>query len=111
MESAMIHLPLSPLDHIPPYNYTASVLYLYLKPAVNLDDAFKVLHEGLHKTFAQLPWLSGKIWEQSADAPGWRPGQLEIRYRPVDVNGPRPYQLKFNQLSTSLSYDDLKESA
>ena len=111
MTSAMNHLPLTPLDHLPPHNYTASVFYLSLQPSVSPHEAFRVLQEGLHKTFAQLPWLSGKIWEQIAETPGWRPGQLEIRYEPVDIDGPPPYQLRLNHLSTSLSYDDLKEAA
>ncbi|KAL9124056.1 MAG: hypothetical protein Q9217_006577 [Psora testacea] len=111
MGSATIHLPLNPLDHSPPPNYTCSTCYLPLKPDVNPDEAFRVLREGLHKTFVQLPWLSGKIWPQSSDTPGWRPGQLEIRYKSVDIAGQPPYQLKFKQLPSSVTYDDLKESA
>ncbi|MCJ1356955.1 MAG: hypothetical protein MMC33_006951 [Icmadophila ericetorum] len=111
MSSATIRFPLSPLDHLPPPNYTCSTFYLPLKPGIRPVEAFEVLQEGLHKTFAQLPWLSGKVWPQSADAPGWRPGQLEIRHDPVDINGPRPYQLRFNQLPSSLRYEDLRESA
>ena len=111
MTSALSHLPLTPLDHLPPHNYTASVFYLSLQPDVSSNEAFQVLQKGLHKTFAQLPWLSGKIWEQSAETHGWRPGQLEIRYEPVGIDGPPPYQLRLNHLSTSLSYDDLKEAA
>ncbi len=107
----MINIPLNPLDHLPPHNYTASVLYLSLKHGVSTEDAFLLLQEGLHRTFLQLPWLSGTVCEQSAHTPAWRPGQLEIRYQPVDVKDPWPYQLRFNQLPTHLSYDDLKESA
>ena len=111
MSAARIHLPLSPLDNLPPPNYTCAAIYLPLKSGVRPEEAFEVLQDGLHKTFVQLPWLGGKVWPQSADVPGWRPGQLEIRYDPVDADGQRPYQLKFNQLSSSLRYDVLKESA
>lgn len=111
MNSATIHLPLNPLDHSPPPNYTCSTCYLPLKAGVSPSEAFHVLQEGLHRTFVHLPWLSGKIWPQSINTPGWRPGQLEIRYEPIDISSPPPYQLKFSQLQSSLSYEDLKESA
>ena len=111
MSSATIHIPLTPLDHAPPGNYSCSLSYLPLKPGVTPAQVFEVLQEGLHRTFVQLPWLSGRVWLQAPGTPGYRPGQLEIRHEPVDINGPRPYQLRFNQLDTSESYDDLKEAA
>ena len=110
MSSATIHVPLSPLDHLPPPNYTCTAIYLPLKPGTSPVEAFEVLQDGLYKTFTQLPWLAGKVWPQSPDTPSWRPGQLEIRHGPVETKGQRRYQLKFNQLSSSLGYEDLKES-
>lgn len=104
-----IHIPLTPLDHAPPKNYSCSLNYLPLKPGVTPERAFEILHEGLHRAFVQLPWLSGRVWPQSPDTPGYRPGQLEIRHETVDINGPRPYQLKYNLLEDADSYDELKE--
>ncbi len=109
--SPEVIVSLTPLDHLPPRNYTASVFYISLKPGLSPVKAFQVLQEGLHETFAQLPWLGGTVREQSARVKGWRPGQLEIRYEPLDIKGPRPSQLRFNHMSTCLSYDDLRESA
>lgn len=111
MSSTTVHIPLTPLDHAPPGNYSCSLSYLPLKPGVSPAQAFEVLREGLHRTFVQLHWISGRVWPQSPDALGYRPGQLEIRYDPVDINGPRPYQLRFNQLESSESYDELKDAA
>ncbi|KAL2807726.1 hypothetical protein BJX63DRAFT_61493 [Aspergillus granulosus] len=106
-----VHIPLSPLDHAPPGNYSCSLNYIPLKPGVTPKQAFDVLHEGLHRTFVQIPWLSGRVWPQAPGTPGYRPGQREIRYEPVDISGPRPYQLKFNVLADAPSYEDLKEAA
>jgi trichothecene 3-O-acetyltransferase len=111
MNSGVIHTPLTPLDHLPPGNYTCSVSYLSLKSGISHSQAFEILQEGLHKTFMQLPWLSGRVWPQSSDAPGWRPGQLEIRHSPVYQDRQRPHQLKLNKLNTSTTFGELRDSA
>jgi len=111
MGQAAIHIPLSPLDHIAPPFYPPFSLYLPIQSGVSPTCAFRILHEGLHRTFVQLPWLNGKVQQCNPDTPGWRPGQLEIVYNAVDINGPRPYQLKFNEPQQSISYDELQESA
>lgn len=109
-EQATFHIPLTPFDHIPPRNYVKSVCYFPLKPGVTPAHAFAVLQKGLHRTFVQLPWLSGKTFWQSDKAPGWRPGQLEIRHGLVTEDSPMPYQLRFNELETSWSYGELQAS-
>ncbi|ORY03472.1 hypothetical protein BCR34DRAFT_573489 [Clohesyomyces aquaticus] len=111
MGSTTVHIPLTPLDHAPPKNYSCSLSYLPLKPGVSPLQAFEVLREGLHRTFVQLPWLSGRVWPQSPDSPGYRPGQLEIQHEPVDINGTRPYQLKFNEIEGAETFEELKENA
>ncbi|VUC25638.1 unnamed protein product [Clonostachys rosea] len=109
--ATQVHTVLSPIDHIPPRNYVKSIAYLLLKPGVSNKKVFEVLQEGLHRTFLQLPWLSGKVHWQSPDTLGWRPGQLEIRHTRPDVDGPLPhYQLKFNELDTDITFDELRES-
>jgi trichothecene 3-O-acetyltransferase len=111
METAQVHIPLTPLDYHVPKAYPFAIYYLPLKSGPNTTQAFELLHEGLHRTFLQVPWLSGKLYPQSRDVPGWRPGQIEIRYNPVDVNGLWPYQLRFNQLDFPAGYyDELKDS-
>lgn len=111
MGSISANIPLTPLDHAPPGNYSCSLSYLPLRPGVDPSQAFDVLHEALHRTFVQLPWVSGRVWPQSPSAPDWRPSQREIRHGAVDIDGPRPYQLKFHQLESPMSYDELKELA
>ncbi|ROT41105.1 hypothetical protein SODALDRAFT_396768 [Sodiomyces alkalinus F11] len=108
---AELHIPLTPLDHAPPGNYSCSLSYLPLQPGVSPKQAFQLLQEGLHRTFVQLPWVAGRVWPQTPGTPGYRPGQLEIRYSPVDSHGPRPYQIKFNELKTTKTYDELKDEA
>ncbi|KAI1811932.1 hypothetical protein GGS20DRAFT_63785 [Poronia punctata] len=100
---------LGPLDHIPPRNYVKFALYLPLKPEVDTSAVFNQLSEGLHRTFLQFPWLGGKVYWQHQDTPGWRPGQLEIRYAPANEAQPVPYQFKYNVIDTSPEYEELAE--
>lgn len=54
--------------------------------------------------------MNGKVHWQAPDTPGWRPGQLEIRYNP-DVNNtnkPKCPQFRFNDLKLDVPYNDLK---
>ena len=110
MSTTQVHIPLTPFDHCVPRAYYNGAFYLSLRSSVTSTEAFQLLHEGLHRTFLRLPWLSGRVWPQSSDAPGWRPGQAEIRHDPVEIDGPWPSQLKFKELDTPNTYDDLKES-
>jgi hypothetical protein len=107
-----IRTPLTPFDHIVPRAYFNGAFYFPLKSGVSPTEAFNYLHEALHRTFIRLPWLSGKVHAQSPDTPGWRPGQADIRYKPVEVNDPWPHQLKFKELKNDydISYDELKDS-
>jgi hypothetical protein len=107
MASAQRCISLNALDHLPPPNYANAILYLRLNSNVSPKSAFEVLQEGLHRTFIQLPWLSGKVHPVSPT----QPGSLEIRYDSVSSDGPRPYQLKYNELDDSISYEELRESA
>lgn len=54
--------------------------------------------------------MNGRIYRQSPDAPGWRPGQLEIRYTSDIRNTDRPKcpQFHFNELKLDVPYDELK---
>ncbi|KAH8900477.1 hypothetical protein GQ53DRAFT_632432 [Thozetella sp. PMI_491] len=111
MVAELIHIPLSPLDYVPGINYSAVVLYLGMLPGTSPAEAFSHLQEGLRRVILQVPWLNGKLHWRSPEAPGWRPGQLEIRYRPIDADGPvPPYQLRFNELNSKLSYEEIKAS-
>ncbi|OBT71812.1 hypothetical protein VF21_09373 [Pseudogymnoascus sp. 05NY08] len=112
MAPSLIHLPLNSLDHIAPRFLPPSLIYLKLKQGVSAADAFAHLQKGFYRTFLQVPWLNGKVHSQSCNAPGWRPGQLEIRYSPVTSDGSRPYQLRFNEISstTCTQYSDIEES-
>lgn len=109
MSSETHHMKLGPLDHMPPRHYTRFVIYLSLKPGVSFSRAFSQLQRGLHKTFVQLPWLNGKVFWQSRKTPGWRPGQLEVRYTPIDPEGPAPAQLKYKELDSDIDFAELKE--
>ena len=107
MDPGSIHFTLNALDHLPPPNYPSTILYLPLKSSVSAKEAFNVLQRGLQRTFAQLPWLDGKVHPVSPTAPG----VLEIRCHPVNAHGTPPHQLKYNQLDSSESYEQLRESA
>lgn len=109
MASEITRMRLGPLDHLPPRHYAHFVFYLPLKPDVSPLVAFDWLQQGLLHTFSCMPWLNGKVFWESPDTPGWRPGQLEIRHTPVNIQGPKPYQLRFNELDFADSYADLKE--
>lgn len=111
MASETTHITLTPIDHAPPGNYTCSLNYLPLKPGVSFAQAFEVLQKGLQATFVQLPWLSGRVWPQSSDAPGWRQGQREIRYNAKDIRERSQHQFKYHELQSELSYSEIKESA
>lgn len=111
MSSTQTRIALSPLDHNAPRNYSNSVFYFSLKPGVGATEVFDVLQEGLHRTFEQLPWLNGTVHRQSQSegGEGWRPGQLEIRYEAL---GPKPHhQLRRKELSSPMSYGELKEES
>lgn len=111
MTSEVTHIPLGPLDHIAPWNIPQSVIYLSLKQGVRPRDAFAHLQEGLRRTFLQVPWLIGQVHWQSRDTPGWRSGQLEIRYNSSLVSARTPpQQLRFNELDTPMSYTDFREN-
>ncbi|KAI1395413.1 hypothetical protein F4819DRAFT_478522 [Hypoxylon fuscum] len=107
MASKTIHVALNSLDHLPPPVYANAILYLPLKVNVSAKEAFEFLREGLHRTFVQLPWLSGKVHRISTTGTG----ALEMRHHPVNLDGPRPYQLKFNELDSLDTYEDLRETA
>ncbi|KAI1171817.1 hypothetical protein F4777DRAFT_32147 [Nemania sp. FL0916] len=109
MGSQQLHTTLGPLDHIPPRNYVKFSLYLPLNPGVDTTKVFDQLHEGLHRLFFQFPWLGGKVYWQSPDTAGWRPGQLEIRYSPPDEAQSRPYQFKYNIIEDAPEYEELAE--
>ncbi|KAJ5120792.1 transferase family protein [Penicillium bovifimosum] len=101
-------ITLDPLDHIAAWNIPQSVIYLSLKQGVTVQDAFGRLQEGLRRTFAEIPWLNGRVHWQSEDTSGWRPGQLEIRFGPPSSKEP-PHQLHFNELETDLELSDLRD--
>jgi trichothecene 3-O-acetyltransferase len=112
--SSTVRVPLSVLDHIWPSNYPASSWYIPLKDGVTPQEAFSALKDGLRLTFKQLPWLSGKLYHQAPSTPGWRPGQIEIRYEPEDLEGdsaPLP-QFRFkiiNESESLMTYDEIRE--
>ncbi|KAK8115346.1 hypothetical protein PG999_007415 [Apiospora kogelbergensis] len=97
---------LSPFDHCVPRAYYNLALYIPLKTRATPEEAFELLHDGLRRVFDRLPWLNGKVQYQSPETPGWRPGQLELRYTPVQG---RLAQLKFNSLKTDLDYVSLQD--
>lgn len=102
-------MSLGPLDHMLPRHYARFVIYLSLKPDVSYKTAFNELQRGLSRTFAQLPWLNGKVFWQSRKAPHWRPGQLEVQYKPFNKEDTEPWQFKYKELNTDLSFEELKE--
>ncbi|VUC29482.1 unnamed protein product [Clonostachys rosea] len=112
MASNLDHIPLGPMDHMPPPTPQPGIIYFRIQPGITNEQVFEHLKEGLYQTFLQTPWLNGKIYAQSPDAPGWRPGQLEIRFNPNvgDTGMPKCYQLRYNELEPSLSLDDLEMS-
>ncbi|KAL7929301.1 hypothetical protein V8C35DRAFT_316042 [Trichoderma chlorosporum] len=112
--STTVHVPLGVLDHFCPPNYTAISWYIPLKEGVSPQEAFDVLQDGLHLTFKQLPWLSGKVYKQKSSSEGWRQGQLEIRYEPAEVEKGSASipQFKFKQLDETqlpMSYEEIKD--
>ncbi|KAH6690458.1 hypothetical protein F5X68DRAFT_253324 [Plectosphaerella plurivora] len=110
MAAPVQRLSLGPLDHLPPRHYTRFAIYLPLKPNASYATAFAELQRGLHKTFLQLPWLNGKVFWQSKKTPGWRPGQLEVQYTPIAADGPAPWQFKYNELTSDVDIDELRET-
>lgn len=62
------------------------------------------------RAFLQVPWLNGTVHRQDSDTPGWRPGQLEIRYEATnsDCCMPKCEQLRYNELNSTASYNELK---
>jgi hypothetical protein len=107
---AEIHIPLTPMDHTVPKAYYQGAFYLPPQIRCKSYRSIRLLHEALHRTFAHLPWLSGRVYPQARKTFGWRPGQIEIRHEHVDIKGARPYQFKFKQLDDFISYEELKDS-
>lgn len=107
--SDLIHIPLTPFDHVAPRIFTKWVLYLPLKPDISPDVVFIHLRGGLQRLYTRLPWLNGKVHWQSPDTPGWRSRQLEIRYALPDQDCPKQEQFRFNMLDLNRTYTDLKE--
>lgn len=108
--SSVIHFPLGPIDHCPPPSHQSSVIYFGIKSGVSYGEVFDFLQEGLHRLFLRAPWLNGMVHAQSSDTPGWRPGQLEIRY-PSKVDAtrtPKCPQLHYKELETAVSFEDIK---
>ncbi|KAI1128806.1 hypothetical protein F5Y10DRAFT_291692 [Nemania abortiva] len=111
MSEPKIHITLTPFDHCVPRAYYYATIYLPLKAGVTYTQAFELLQEGLGNLFLQVPWLDGDVHLQDPSTPGWRPGQLEIRYTPPSHSSLRPPQLKFKDLDTDLDYASLRELA
>lgn len=105
----MESVTLSHLDHIPSASYPRGAFYLRLAEGTTPESTFADLLEGFHRTVQQIPWLNGKIHHRDVAAPDWRPGQLEIRYLPLTADAAKPYQLKFNKLDTSKTYEELED--
>ncbi|KAJ6104738.1 hypothetical protein N7523_011058 [Penicillium sp. IBT 18751x] len=106
-------IALGPLDHIASSNIPQSIIYLSLKEGTLPQDAFNCLRAGLHRTLVQTPWLAGRVHYQSQGTPGWRPGQLEVRYPSNAItlsNQSSAEILRFNKLDTPLSFADLRET-
>lgn len=103
--SDVVTLELGPLDHIAPTNIPQSVIYLSLKSGITVASAFDHLREGLERTFLQLPWLSGKVYQRCNEKLGGQHGQLEIQYRPDPVL--EPHHLRFQELDTP--YAEVRE--
>ncbi|KAH8424136.1 uncharacterized protein LDX57_001890 [Aspergillus melleus] len=111
LSSSTIHVPLGVLDHFCPPNYTAISWYIPLKDGVTPQEAFAALEDGLRATFKQYPWLSGKVYKQVSTTPGWRPGQLEIRYDSAELDKPLS-QFRFKELKEDelpMSYEEIQE--
>ncbi|KAK3315923.1 hypothetical protein B0H66DRAFT_273641 [Apodospora peruviana] len=110
MPSPVQHLALGPLDHLSPPVYPPGSVYFSIKPGVSNQQVFAHLQEGLRRTFLLVPWLNGKLYRQSPDTTGWRPGQLEIRYSPLTASDLPPSQLRYNELknTTTSTYADIK---
>ncbi|RYP88513.1 hypothetical protein DL769_000280 [Monosporascus sp. CRB-8-3] len=108
------YIRLGPLDHIAPCNIPQSIIYLGLKRDVGFEEAFTCLREGLRRTILQAPWLNGRVYLQSRDSPGWRPGQLEIRYESIKQGGgfsqTLEIPLRLNELPKSTSFAELREA-
>lgn len=109
MDTSEVHVTLNPFDHCVPRAYYYATAYLPLKPGVTPDQAFDVLHEGLRRLFLEIPWLNGDVHLREPSAPGWREGQLEIRYKPPTATSPRPPQLHKKHLDTDLDFESLRE--
>lgn len=108
MTSPEESIRLNALDHLPPANYSHSILYLSLNSGSSPKQAFEVLHRGLLRTFEQLPWLSGKVQPVSPDDTA----SLEVRYSSTQAFEDKgPYQLKYHELGDDVSYEELRESA
>ncbi|CZR67866.1 uncharacterized protein PAC_17765 [Phialocephala subalpina] len=73
MDTTASHIPLSPLDHALPGNYTCTVCYLPLKPDVSFSKAFEFLQEGLQRIFVQAGG------QDSAKSAGFILGYDELR--------------------------------
>lgn len=97
------------LDHISPHNIPQSVIYLNVKQGVKATDAFAHLREGLRRTLLQVPWLSGLVRWQCQQAPGWRPGQLEIQIHGKTTTNTSDL-FRFKELDTRCSYADLRNA-
>lgn len=96
MSLEMIHLPLTPLDHpTSPEIHGFSILPLLQacrEPGRGFSSPPGRLAQDIRSTaLTQRQDLGGSLPAHQTAAPE----QLEIRYRPVDVNGPRPHQLRF----------------
>lgn len=109
MSDTEIRVTLNPFDHCVPRAYYYACLYLPLKSGVTPAQSFELLHEGLRRLFLQIPWLDGDVHLREASEPGWREGQLEIRYTPPSPTGPRPSQLRMKELDTDYDFASLRE--
>ncbi|KAI8932192.1 hypothetical protein NX059_011072 [Plenodomus lindquistii] len=105
---------LGPLDHYARSCYPSFCIYFGLSDDAEPGQIFVTLQDGLRRTLEQHPWLGGTVHLQASDTPGWRPGQLEVRWYPQSaVNGDGVDalpQLRFKQLETDLTYEDLEAS-
>lgn len=103
---------LGPLDHYARSCYPCFCFYFGLSDDAEPETAFASLQDGLRRTLKQHPWLNGTVHLQSSDQPGWRPGQLEVRYHQLGEEGDEEHlpQFRFKQLDTDLTYEDLEDT-
>ncbi|KAI1205733.1 uncharacterized protein F4807DRAFT_442097 [Annulohypoxylon truncatum] len=99
---------LSPLDNRMIPCWVKMLFYFSMPAEAKVPETYDILRKGLNMAVADMPICGGITRPRPQDRPGWKPNQIEV-YIPKDVGQDGTYPLDFKDLTSEISYEELRK--